>query len=367
MVSIIPGLLILSVLAALLALLLEIAHGVIADYPDVTITINHKKSLTVEGGRPLLFALQEQGIFIPSACGGRGTCAYCKVRVEAGGGPVLPTETPYLTPQEIEAGFRLSCQVKVREDLKIEIPEELFLIREYRVRAERITTLTPFIKSFLFRVLEPKEGVPFKPGQYIQLQIPASKRSKSREFRAFSIASSSSDPRSIELIVARVDKGVVSSWLHDELKEGEDLRIRGPFGDFTYRDGDRDLLMIATGSGLAPILSILRHLVESGIRRKATLFFGNRVPADLYKTDEIEALGNSLEAFTYLPVLSRISSEHEWEGERGRVTDLIDKFVPPKAPLDVYICGNSAMVEDSVERLIEKGLPADRIFFDKFD
>ena len=147
MLTLILSLLILSGLGALLALFLEIADAYLADYGEKQILVNEQKKLVVEGGRPLLSTLMGQGIFIPSACGGKGTCSYCKVRVLEGGGPVLPTETPYLSPDELTAHVRLSCQVKVKDNLKIEIPEELFLVKEYRVRVEGIKDLTPEIKS----------------------------------------------------------------------------------------------------------------------------------------------------------------------------------------------------------------------------
>ena len=123
-------------------------------------------------GGPLLHTLGQAGIFIPSACGGRGTCAYCKVKVHEGGGPVLPTETPYLSPQEVTDHVRLSCQVKVRNDLKIEIPEEFFQVREYRVRVENLTDLTPGIKGVRLSILSPPDGITFKAGQYVQLEVP---------------------------------------------------------------------------------------------------------------------------------------------------------------------------------------------------
>jgi len=138
MFQLIFGILVIAGIGALLALLLELADTLIADYGQSRLNINNKKDLDVKGGSPLLFSLMEHGIFIPSACGGKGTCAYCKVRVLEGGGPVLPTETPFLSAQELEDNVRLSCQVKVRNDLAIEIPEELFLIQEFKVRVKSI-------------------------------------------------------------------------------------------------------------------------------------------------------------------------------------------------------------------------------------
>ncbi len=357
---------VISGIGGVLALLLELADRFIADYGECKILINKEKELVVQGGSPLLFSLQDEGIFIPSACGGKGTCAYCKVKVLEGGGPVLPTETPYLSAKELEENVRLSCQVKVRNDLSIEIPEELFLIKEFRVRVDRLEDLTSYIKGVTLVIVEPVEGMAFKPGQYIQLEIPRYKLSSSPEFRAFSMASIPEEHKKIELYVGLVEKGIVSTYVHDYLKEGDELVMRGPFGDFYYRDSDRDILMIATGTGLAPIMSILRHMRREKIPRKTTLFFGTRVEEDLYCVKELNNLENALSAFTYVPTLSRVPDDSPWEGERGRVTDLIEKRISKGADYDVYICGNPDMVDSCMKILKEKGIPEHSIYFDKF-
>ena len=361
------SILILSGIAAALALLIELSHSWIANYGESSININEEKMLTVQGGASLLSSLQDQGIFIPSACGGKGTCAYCKVRVLEGGGPVLETETPYLDQREIDSDVRLSCQVKVRNDLRIEIPEEFFQIKEFRMRTERIQTLTPFISGFIFRIIEPEGGISFKPGQYIELEIPPAKRSQEGEYRAYSMASSPQEPDHIELFVAKMDKGLVSTYLHDSLKAGDELTIRGPFGDFFYHEGENDLLMIATGSGLAPIISILRHLKSINSRRRVIFFFGNRRPEDIYCRKELQEIKESLADFNCTLILSRTTDEDDWTGKKGRVTDLIKEDIPEGADLDVYICGSSAMVEDSFRLLKEKGISVKHIHFDKFD
>ena len=172
MAEIIIGIIAISTIAAVLALLLEVADRYIADYGEMHILINDEKDIIVQGGRPLLFSLSEQGIFLPSACGGKGTCAYCKVKVLEGGGPVLPTETPYLDNDELTQQVRISCQLKVKEDMQVRIPDELFLVKEFRVRVETIKQLSPDIKYIQFRILSPEEGITFKAGQYVQLEIP---------------------------------------------------------------------------------------------------------------------------------------------------------------------------------------------------
>ena len=366
MSQLIFGIFVIAGIGAVLALLLELADTFIADYGLCRVNINNKKDLDVKGGNPLLFSLGEQGIFIPSACGGKGTCAYCKVKVLDGGGPVLPTETPFLSVQELEDNVRLSCQVKVRNDLAIEIPEELFLIQEFKVRVKNIKDLTHQVKSLSLEILSPEEGISYQPGQYIQLEVPQFKLSKEPEFRAFSMASPPIDLSNIELFVGRVAKGIVSTYIHDYLKEGAEIKVRGPFGDFFYRDSKRDILMIATGTGLAPIMSILRFFQSEHIRRKTTLFFGTRKKEDLYCLDELRDLEKQLNEFKFIPTLSRELDNSSWEGERGRITNLIDNTIFKNADIDVYICGNSDMVESSLDRLKEKGIPDDQIYYDKF-
>jgi len=366
MSQLIISVLIVGAIGALFALLIELADIFIADYGECRITINREKELVVQGGNPLLFSLMEEGIFIPSACGGKGTCAYCKVRVLDGGGPILPTETPYLTEEEQAEKVRLSCQVKVRNDMAIELPEELFLIKEFKVKVTAIVDLTPYIKGITLGILSPEEGITFKPGQYIQLEVPKYKLSKEPEYRAFSMASSAEDTHSVELFIGLVEKGVVSTYIHEYLNEGEEMTMRGPFGDFYLRDSGRDILMIATGTGLAPIMSILRYMRSQKIQRKTTLFFGTRVQKELYCTDELREMEKQLSRFTYIPTLSREPEGTQWTGKKGRVTQLIEDLVPEGTDYDVYICGNPDMVDSCVGRLLKKGIPEEQIFFDKF-
>jgi Na+-transporting NADH:ubiquinone oxidoreductase subunit F len=365
MQQVIISLLAISIIGAILALLLEIAHYFIADYGEKHILINDEKDLLVTGGNPLLFSLMDEGIFIPSACGGRGTCSYCKVKIMEGGGPLLPTETPFLEPEEIEGNVRLSCQVKVKEDLKIEIPEEFFLIKEFQVKVEKISDLTPEIKEIKFLILSPEEGIKFKPGQYIQLEVPEYELTREPEYRAYSISSGPADSHHLELVITRVPGGAVSTYVHDYLKEGDDLLIRGPYGDFYLQDSNSDILLIATGSGLAPMKSILSQIEMDNIQRKITFFFGARTQEDLYYVEELEKWERTLSDFTFIPTLSRVKDD-QWQGERGRVTDLIEKYVSENASLEIYICGAPVMVESCDELLMKKGFPKEMIYYDKF-
>jgi len=367
MIQLILSLLALSIMGAILALLLEIADSFLADYGEKHILINKEKDLVVKGGMSLLSSLMEEGIFLPSACGGKGTCAYCKVKVLEGGGPLLPTETPYLSQEEIKGNMRLSCQIKVKNDVQIQVPEELLLVKEFRVRVDGILELTPDIREVRLSIITPEEGLHFKPGQYVQLHIPKYELTKEAEYRAYSISSSSEDSNQIELIITRMPGGAVSTYVHDYLKEGDEFLMSGPYGDFYLRESDRGMLFIATGSGLAPIKSILHQMEKEKIRQKATLFFGDRTRKDLYYIEELEAFEHNISDFTFIPTLSRPTEEDSWQGEKGRVTDLIEKYIPENADIDVYICGAPVMIQSCMELLKKKGIPENRIIFDKFE
>jgi Na+-transporting NADH:ubiquinone oxidoreductase subunit F len=365
------GLFLLSILAlgalgGVLALLLEVADSYLGFYGEYEIRINEgEKDLEVTGGGTLLSTLMDQGIFVPSACGGRGSCGYCKVKVMGGGGPVLPTETPWLEPEELQNNVRLSCQIKVRGDMDIEIPPELFLIKEFLARVETLRGLTPEIKEVRLRLIEP-ETMSFKAGQYVQFQVPEYEECPESVYRAYSIASSAGDPTGLTLVVTKVPGGLATTYIHEVLKEGDEVRFNGPYGEFYLRESEREIFMVATGSGLAPILSILHQISEAKSPRKVTLVFGARQRKDLFYVDELEALRAQIPNFTVILTLSRPQEEDRWEGEKGRVTHVLERIVENGENKEAYLCGSPAMVESCVELLTQKGLPQDRIFFDKF-
>jgi Na+-transporting NADH:ubiquinone oxidoreductase subunit F len=366
-IELINSILVVCGIGVILAFLLEVAYNFLGDYGERHIVVNEEKDLLVNGGRSLLASLMEEKIYIPSACGGKGTCSYCKVRVTDGAGPVLPTETPYLSDEEMHSGIRLSCQVKVKEDIKIEIPEELFRVKECNVRVSGIRDLTPAIKELSLDIITPKEGIIFKPGQYVQLEVPKYKGTKGPEYRAYSVASAADKPYSVVLAITKVPKGIVSTYIHEYLHEGDNLILRGPYGDFFLRESDRGILLISTGSGLAPMMSILRQIKAENIKRKTTLFFGCRAVCDLYYINEIKELEKEIDNFTFIPTLSRPDEQDLWEGETGRVTNLIEKYINTNMDIDAYLCGSPKMVDSCEELLLEKGIPENNIYFDKFE
>lgn len=353
-------------ITGVLAFLLTLADRTISNYGEIKITINDEKEYIVDGGSSLLSSLMEQQIFIPSACGGKGTCGYCKVKVLEGGGPVLPTETPFLTQDELKQNIRLSCQCKVKQELKIQIPEELFNVKEYEATVESIEDMTSVIKKLRIRLKEGEE-INFKPGQYIQLKAPKYKGNDEEVYRAYSIASPPSEKNYIDLIIGYVPNGIVTTYVHQFLKEGDTVYFNGPYGDFCYQDdNDREIIMVAVGTGIAPILSILHHLKENNIKRKATFYFGAKTPDDLFLLDEMKNFEETLFDFKFIPTLSRVTEEHNWSGEKGRVNVALEKYVADGENKEAYLCGNPPMIDTVVTTLKKIGLPEELIFFDKF-
>ena len=360
---------IVSVVGALLAAALVFAERVITNYGDVTLDINNgEKRITLRGGGSLLENLTLQKIFIPSACGGRGTCGYCKVKVIEGAGPLLPTEEPFLDDTERKAGVRLSCQVKLRHDLRIEIPEELLTIREYVCTCTEVIDQTYDIKQFKLTFRD-GQRMKYKPGQYVQLLSPQYEKSSEEVYRAYSISSDPADETAIELIVRRVANGICTTYLFDHLKEGDAVRINGPYGHFYLRDTEAPIIFIAGGSGIAPIKCMLHHMQNNKNPRKAIFFFGVRSVKDLFLVEQMKAFEKNLASFTFVPVVSQPEPEANWAGATGRVTDASSTYLdgqPDAAQHEGYLCGSPGMIESSVQVLVKHGIPDDRIYFDKF-
>lgn len=355
-----------SSITGILALLLSIANRTIANYGEKQITINADKELTVDGGDTLLSALVEQKIFIPSACGGKGSCGYCKVTVKEGGGEILPTELGYVNEAERKEGVRLSCQLKVKEDLKIEIPEELFSVKQFDYHVAFLKDVTPTIKHLRLE-LPDKEEISFKAGQYIQLLAPQYKGNDEEVYRAYSIASSPSDTKAVELYIGYVKDGIATTYVHNHLKEKSTVTLVGPYGDFFYQDTGRDMVMVAIGTGMAPIMSILKYMRDNQIDRKVTFYFGARTREDLFEMDTLEALQKDLPNFKLITCLSKPTEKCNWQGDKGRVTDMLDKYLSDAQDKEAYLCGSPVMIDSVIPILKEKGMPDGQIYYDKFE
>ncbi len=326
-----------------------------------TVTINKDKALPVKDTDTLLNILSNNKIFIPSACGGKATCGFCKVQVIKGGGDVKPMEEPFLSDQEKQDNVRLSCQVKVADNIEIAIPESMLNAQEYHCEVINIEDLTYDIKLVQFEFIEPK-SMSFKPGQYAQLKVPGIDI-----IRAYSIASNPSMTHKIELIIRMVPKGKATTFVHRALQLGDKVIVTGPYGNFYLQeDSDRDIICIAGGSGKAPIRSILHYLKDQGMPRKVKYFFGARSKKDLYYTEEFVELAKEYPNFEYIPALSDPLPEDNWKGDVGLITEVVDKYSDDLSDSEAYLCGSPGMINACIEVLNKHDISSDNVYYDKF-
>lgn len=319
-----------------------------------------QKTLLVEDQKPLLTILKDNDIFLPSACGGRGLCGMCKTVVKKGGGDYTNAEKKKLKPGDLEKGLRLACQLAVYKDIEIEIPKTLLPARRFWGRLATKNQLTSDIVELGIEIFKPK-GLSFTAGQYIQLESPGYDDGPPVS-RAYSIASPPSKPDNIELIIKRVPNGICTTWIFDRLKPGMDMSFNGPHGKFVLSDSNSPIIFIAGGSGMAPILSMIRHMNETSMRRNATYIFGALTQKDLFHTDFL----SSIPGVKFIPTLSNEPVDSDWTGERGLVTETCQKCLSDASRLEAYLCGSPGMIEACVKVLTGRGIPKDRIFYDKY-
>ncbi|MFB6290524.1 MAG: NADH:ubiquinone reductase (Na(+)-transporting) subunit F [Candidatus Bipolaricaulia bacterium] len=350
----------LDIIAGSLAVILVIANKLFAEYEQVTLDVNDgEEEFEVEGGTTLLQALTDNEIYIPSACGGQGSCGFCTAEVKEGGGPVLPTEEPMLSRQELIDGVRLSCQVKLREDMKIEIEEKYLEVEKYSAEVISTKDVTPSIKEIIFDLKEP-ETIDFKAGQYVQVQVPANGDTVDR---AYSIASEESVNDKVMLTVQLIEGGLGSTYLH-ELEEGDEVEFTGPFGDFYVQDSDASVIGVAGGVGLAPLRSIVFSLLEQGSDREIWLFYGARTLEDLYYHEDLQELADKHDNFNYVPALD--SSQPDWDGEVGLITEVMQDYLEKGKDMEGYLCGPPPMMDATIDLLKNYGVDEDDILFDDF-
>jgi Na+-transporting NADH:ubiquinone oxidoreductase subunit F len=363
--TLLTAVLIVSVIAAGLAAVLVVAEAFLRNYGPCKITINDEKELNIKGGDNLLSVLTAEKIFIPSACGGRGTCGLCKLKVLEGAGPLLPTEEPYLDKNEIEDNVRLSCQVKVRNDLKIEIPEELFAIKEYTARCAEIKDLTHDIKLFRFELTDPAE-IKYTPGQYVQLLTPVYEKNSEEVYRAYSIASDPAQKSIIDLIIRLVPGGICTTYCFEYLKVGDEVKMNGPYGEFRLSDTDAEMVWVAGGSGMAPFVSILHEMKNSNNQRKAVYYFGANKVEELFLTEQMKQFEKYLPNFKFVPVVSDPGQSGNWNGETGLVTQAVERNVKNAGDCEGYLCGSPGMIDAAIVVLKKLGVDENKIYYDKF-
>ncbi|MBN1941880.1 MAG: 2Fe-2S iron-sulfur cluster binding domain-containing protein [Phycisphaerae bacterium] len=324
------------------------------------------KTLHVPPGKTLFEVLNDADIHLPTICGGRGKCGRCRLTVLSGADEPTDAEKKHLSADQLKAGLRLGCQVKVNRDLAIRVPEEVLQARPFRAKLESVRDLTHDIKRFRFELTEPQR-IEFIPGRYIKLHLPKAV-DPSGASRAFSIASPPSEARRVELIVRLHPDGTCTNWMFNDLQAGQEVRFDGPYGQFGLTDGDAEMIWIAGGSGMSAFWSILRHLAEmKNFSRPTTLYFGAVARRDLYLQEELRGYEKQLNWFTYVPALSQPAEGDAWEGQLGLVTDVAARRLENVANVEAYLCGPPGMIDAGLAMLHAKGLGQERIFFDKFE
>ena len=393
------------VIVALVALLL-VAKSRLLPGGEVTISINDDpdKAITTAAGATLLSTLASNQIFIPSACGGQGTCGVCKCVVTEGGGSLLPTETTHVSPREAREGTRLTCQVKVKEDMKIELPAEVFDVQRWTCRVRSNHNVATFIKELSLE-LPAGEEVPFRAGGYIQIECPPHEVSyKNFEIeeeyredwdkfnvwqyqstvgeevtRAYSMANYP-DEKGIILLNVRVASpppnmpgvpaGEMSSYIFN-LKPGDEVVISGPFGEFYARPTENEMCFVGGGAGMAPMRS---HIFDQFRRirtdRKITFWYGARSLREAFYVDHFDNIAAENENFDWHLALSEPLEEDQWTGHTGFIHQvLLDNYLkdhPSPDEVEYYLCGPPMMIEACKKMLDDLGVEQESILFDDF-
>jgi Na+-transporting NADH:ubiquinone oxidoreductase subunit F len=397
----------LLVIITLVGLLL-FARDKLTPKGDVELQINDRK-ITVSPGSNLLFTLSSNNVFLPSACGGGGTCGMCKCQVIEGGGSILPTETGFFTRKEQLNHWRLGCQVKVREPMKIKIPESILGIKKWECEVVSNRNVSTFIKEFVVKLPE-GEVLEFEPGGYIQIDVPHYEvkfsdfdiqeqfrtdwdyykmwdlgiRNKTETFRAYSMANYPAEKNLIKLNIRiatppwdnaknkfmNVPPGICSSYIFSR-KPGDKVMISGPYGEFHIKNTDSEMIYIGGGAGMAPLRSHIFHLFKTlKTTRKVSYWYGARSLREVFYEDEFRAIEKEFPNFTFNLALSEPLPQDNWSGYKGFIHQVLyDNYLSKlDEPEDVeyYFCGPPMMNNAVVEMLDNLGIPAENISFDDF-
>ena len=428
--DIIMSVVIFLIVALFLVSILLYAKSKLSPSGSIKLTINGDTEFEVEAGATLLSTLGSNKIFLPSACGGGGTCAMCKCQILEGGGEILPTEEPYFSRKEIADNWRLGCQVKVKEDMKIHVEEEIMGIKEWKAKVVSNYNVATYIKEFIVEIPEDME---YKAGGYIQIKIPKTvvnfkdmdikahpqdhpgepdkfekdwgegkfairdlvMKNDEEVVRAYSMASYPAEGRRVMLNVrvaappwdrakdswADINPGIASSYIFN-LKEGDEVTISGPYGEFFINDSDAEMLYIGGGAGMAPMRSHLYELfktIKTG--RKVTYWYGGRSKAELFYIHYFRDLEKEFPNFKFYLVLSDALESDNWvnkkdvndeagDGFSGFVHNAVinEYLAKHDAPedLEVYFCGPPMMNQAVIKMCDDWGIPDENVRFDDF-
>tara|TARA_B100000575_G_C23140876_1_gene663873 strand:+ start:4265 stop:5587 length:1323 start_codon:yes stop_codon:yes gene_type:complete len=395
---------------------------------EVTLTINGQKDIRINPGGTILGTLGDNKIFLPSACGGGGTCAMCKCQVNSGGGEILPTEKPYFSRKEIQDNWRLGCQVKIKNDMDINIPEEIFGIKKWECEVVSNYSVASFIKEFVVKLPE-GENLDFKAGGYIQIDVPEVEvpyknidispspqdpagpekfkgewdkfklwdlKMKNEEpiFRAYSMANHPAEGNIVMLNIRiatppwdrskntwmDVNPGICSSYVYS-LKAGDKVTVSGPYGEFFIKETENEMVYIGGGAGMAPMRSHLFHLFHTmKTDRKVTFFYGGRSKRELFYLDDFRKIEEEFPNFKFHVALSEPLPEDNWK-EKKNIDDDGDGFVgfihqividhhfknhDSPEDIEVYFCGPPLMNQAVLKMCEDWGIPDENVDFDDF-
>lgn len=343
-----------------LVLLLMIIQAVFAGDKEASLIVNKDNSYPVEPGSSLLTALSHHDIFIPSACGGKGSCGMCKVESHSHSEP-LPQELPYLTRDERKKGVRLSCQVKVNSAMDVQIPEALLNAKRYRAKVTKANDVTYDIKELRFELLDPQE-IKFRAGDYIQIIVPE----YHEEFRAYSVSNSPYETDAVEVMIRLVPNGLCSTYAHC-LEVGDEITFTGPYGEFELDESeDTELILVGGGVGMPPIKSLALYATQAFKRKKISMFFGCRAVKDMFYYDYFKKLEEKFPNFKVYYALSDLDPDDKWDGPKGFVHLTLDEYMAKEGRRQAFLCGPVPMINAVTKTLRKNGLSEKDIFWDDF-
>ncbi|WP_250462553.1 NADH:ubiquinone reductase (Na(+)-transporting) subunit F [Microbulbifer litoralis] len=391
------------IVLALVAVILA-ARSRLVNTGDVNILVNGEKTLTVPAGGKLLQTLAANNLFLASACGGGGSCAQCTCIVKSGGGDMLPTEASHFTPRDAKEGKRLSCQVAVKQDMEIEVPEEVFGVKQWECTVESNPNVATFIKELTLKLPE-GENVDFRAGGYVQLEAPAyhvkfsdfdieeEYRGDWERFGFFNLESKVSEPiqRAYSMANYPEEKGVVkfniriatppprtegvppgqmSSYVFS-LKPGDKIKVYGPFGEFFAKDTDNEMVFIGGGAGMAPMRShIFDQLKRLNSKRKISFWYGARSLREMFYEDDYNGLQDEFDNFQWHVALSDPQPEDNWDGYTGFIhTVVYENYLrdhPAPEDCEYYMCGPPMMNASVINMLKDLGVEDENIMLDDF-
>ena len=392
-----------TIISALVVVILFARRFLVAS-GNVNIEVNGQKTISVAAGSKLLNTLADSDLFLASACGGGGTCAQCKCIVNSGGGGVLPTEESHFNRREVAAGWRLSCQVAVKADMSIEIPEEVFGVKCWECEVVANPNVATFIKE-LYLKLPTGENVDFRAGGYVQLERPAglvnysdfdiepeyfeawehydmfkcSSDSKESIIRAYSMANYPEERGVLKFNIRiatpplgykDIPPGLMSSWVFN-LKPGDKVKVYGPFGEFFAKETDAEMVFIGGGAGMAPMRShIFDQLKRIGSKRKISFWYGARSLKEAFYIEEYDQLQKDFPNFKWHLALSDPHPDDNWKGLTGFIhLVLLENYLknhPSPEDCEFYMCGPPLMNQSCIDMLENLGVERNNIMLDDF-